>query len=79
MSYRPFRNIGRCLVAACAVSLGVATASAQSTLPNAPNPSRIDLFAGFSYYGAHGCGETVGRSDVVGGPWSSRERCLLLQ
>jgi hypothetical protein len=54
MSYRPFRNIGRCLLAACAVSLGVASVSAQSTLPNAPNPSRIDLFAGYSYYGAHG-------------------------
>jgi hypothetical protein len=56
MSQLPSRNIGRSLLAACAVSLGlgVVAASAQSTLPNAPNPSRIDIFAGYSYYGAHG-------------------------
>ena len=58
MSYRPFRNIGRFLLAACAVSLGVASLSAQSapstTAPSGPNPSRIDLFMGYSYYGAHG-------------------------
>ena len=51
MSYRPFRNIGRILMAACAVSIGVASASAQTTLPNAPNPSRVDIFAGYSYFG----------------------------
>ncbi len=51
MSYRPFRNIGRFLLAACAVSLGVAGVSAQTTLPNAPNPSRVDIFAGYSYLG----------------------------
>ena len=54
MSHRPFRNLGRLLLAACAVSLGTAGAHAQTALPNAPNPSRIDLFAGYSYYGAHG-------------------------
>jgi hypothetical protein len=68
MSYRPFRNIGRCLLAACAVSVGVASVSAQSTLPNAPNPSRIDLFAGYSYYGAHGevkpSGDTLSSVDL---------------
>ncbi len=53
MSYRPFRNIGRLALAACAVSFGVASAGAQSTLPNAPNPSRVDIFAGYSYYGLH--------------------------
>jgi len=53
MSYRPFRNIGRLALAACAVSFGVATAGAQSTLPNAPNPSRVDVFAGYSYFGVH--------------------------
>jgi len=52
MSYRPFRNIGRCLLAACAVSLGAASVHAQTTLPNAPNPSRVDLFAGYSYFGS---------------------------
>jgi hypothetical protein len=53
MSYRQFRNIGRLLLAACAVSSGVVSVSAQSTLPNAPNPSRVDIFAGYSYYGLH--------------------------
>jgi hypothetical protein len=40
-------------VAACAVSFGVASVSAQSTLPNAPSPSRVDIFAGYSYFGTH--------------------------
>jgi hypothetical protein len=53
MSYRPFRNIGRLALAACAVSFGVASVSAQSTLPNAPSPSRVDIFTGYSYYGLH--------------------------
>ncbi|MBW4037615.1 MAG: porin family protein [Acidobacteria bacterium] len=53
MSYRPFRNTGRALLAACAVSFGVASVNAQSTLPNAPNPSRVDIFAGYSYLGTH--------------------------
>ncbi len=53
MSFRPFRNIGRLTMAACAVSFGVASVSAQSTLPNAPNPSRVDIFAGYSYLGTH--------------------------
>jgi len=54
MPYRPFRNIGRYLLAACAVSFGVASVSAQSSLPSAPNPSRIDIFVGYSYDGGHG-------------------------
>jgi len=53
MSYRPFRNIGRLALAACAVSFGIASAAAQSTLPNAPSPSRVDIFTGYSYYGLH--------------------------
>jgi hypothetical protein len=54
MSHRPFRNIGRLVLAACAVSFGVASVHAQnSTLPNAPSPSRIDIFTGYSYYGLH--------------------------
>jgi len=53
MSYRPFRNIGRLALAACAVSFGVVSAGAQSTLPSAPNPSRVDIFTGYSYYGLH--------------------------
>jgi hypothetical protein len=58
MSYRPFRSIGRCLLAASAVSLGVASLNAQTApaaaAPTGPNPSRIDIFAGYSYFGAHG-------------------------
>src|ERR1700742_612132 len=54
MSYK-FRNIGRYLLAACAVSLGVASLSAQSTTaPGEVNPSRVDIFMGYSYFGAHG-------------------------
>ena len=36
MVYRPFRNIGRFVLAACAVSLGVTSLSAQ-TAPSAPS------------------------------------------
>ena len=58
MDYRPFHRIGRFGLAACAVSLGVASLSAQTapstTAPVGPNPSRVDIFTGFSYYGAHG-------------------------
>jgi outer membrane protein OmpA-like peptidoglycan-associated protein len=58
MVYRPFRHIGRFGLAACAVSLGVASLSAQTApstpAPVGPNPSRVDVFLGFSYYGAHG-------------------------
>ncbi len=58
MVYRPFRFIGRFGLAACAVSLGVASLSAQ-TAPSTPamvgpNPSRVDIFLGYSYFGAHG-------------------------
>jgi hypothetical protein len=55
MSYRPFRSISRFLLAACAVSLGTVSLSAQTTAP-APenNPSRMDVFMGYSYFGAHG-------------------------
>ncbi len=60
MSYRPFRNIGRLALAACAVSFGVASAGAQSTLPNAPNPSRVDIFTGYSYYGLHSVNQPSG-------------------
>ncbi len=56
MVYRPFRSIGRFVLAACAVSLGVASLSAQTapTPPMGANPSRVDVFTGYSYYGAHG-------------------------
>jgi outer membrane protein OmpA-like peptidoglycan-associated protein len=57
MVYRPFRNVGRSVLAACAVSLGVASLGAQTpstTAPVGPNPSRVDIFLGYSYFGAHG-------------------------
>ena len=58
MVYRPLRSIGRFGLAACAVSLGVASLSAQTapstTAPVGPNPSRVDIFVGYSYFGAHG-------------------------
>ncbi len=58
MVYRPFRSIGRFGLAACAVGLGVASLSAQTApstpAPVGPNPSRVDIFTGYSYFGAHG-------------------------
>jgi hypothetical protein len=72
MTYRPFRSLGRYLLAACAVSLGVASLGAQTPAPTAPNtsspesnPSRVDIFTGYSYFGAHG------RVNPVGLPYSS--------
>ncbi len=62
MSYRPIRNIGRFVLAACAVSFGVASISAQSTLPNAPSPSRVDVFTGYSYYGLNSDNQTTGEA-----------------
>ena len=57
MVYRPFRSIGRFVLAACAVSIGAASLNAQTvpstTAPMGPNLSRIDAFAGFSYLGTH--------------------------
>ncbi len=58
MVYRPLHSLGRLGLAACAVSLGVASLSAQTapstTAPVGPNPSRVDVFTGYSYFGAHG-------------------------
>lgn len=59
MIYRPYGSISRFVLAACAVSLGVASLGAQ-TAPSTtapvmgPNPSRVDVFTGYSYFGAHG-------------------------
>jgi len=57
MVYSPFRSIGRFVLAACAVSLGVTSLGAQTPSAAAPvgvNPSRFDVFTGYSYFGAHG-------------------------
>ncbi len=57
MVYRPLRSFGRFVLAACAVSFGVSSLSAQTvpstTAPMGPNPSKVDVFAGYSYFGTH--------------------------
>jgi hypothetical protein len=69
MTYRPFRSLGRFLLAACAVSFGAASIGAQTPASPAPvsgsNPSRVDVFLGYSYFGAHG------RLQPAGIPYSS--------
>ncbi len=57
MVYRPFSKLSRLVLAACAVGVGVGSLNAQTT--GAPalsgvNPSRVDVFLGYSYFGAHG-------------------------
>jgi hypothetical protein len=59
MLNRPFRFISRFLLAASAVGLGVGSLNAQApapstTAPGGVNPSRMDVFLGYSYFGAHG-------------------------
>ena len=48
MTYRPFRSISRFLLAACAVSLGTVSLSAQTT---APPPVETTLQAWMSSWG----------------------------
>jgi hypothetical protein len=57
MVYRPFSNLSRSVLAACAVGLGVGSLNAQTSsnyTPPSINPSRVDVFLGYSYFGAHG-------------------------
>jgi len=57
MVHSQFRSFGRFVLAACAVSLGVGSLGAQTPGTAAPvgsNPSRVDIFTGYSYFGAHG-------------------------
>jgi len=58
MVYHPFRSLGRFVLAASAVGLSVLSLGAQTpgaTAPvSGPNPSRVDVFTGFSYFGSHG-------------------------
>lgn len=69
MTDRQFRSLGRFLLAAFAVSLGTASLGAQTPATTAPamgqNPSRVDVFLGYSYFGAHG------RLNPAGIPYSS--------
>jgi hypothetical protein len=63
MVYRPFRSLGRFVLAACAVSLGAASLGAQTpatATPMGSNPSRVDIFTGYSYFGAHGAVKPTG-------------------
>jgi len=56
MQSHSFRSIGRILLAACMVSLGVTSLSAQTAAPAAPgtpNASRWDVFMGYTYMGMH--------------------------
>ncbi len=58
MVYHPFRSLGRFMLAACAVGLSALSLGAQTPSATAPvsgaNPSRVDVFTGFSYFGSHG-------------------------
>ncbi len=58
MVYSPYSKLGRYVLAACAVSLGAVSLGAQTApsapVPAGPNPSRVDIFTGYSYFGAHG-------------------------
>jgi hypothetical protein len=54
----PFRSLGRLALAACAISLSTVSLNAQMSAKPASasdtNPSRVDIFLGYSYFGAHG-------------------------
>src|ERR1017187_8453386 len=69
MTYRPFSGLGRFLLAACAFGLGAAPRGGKPPATTAPasgsNPSRVDVFMGYSYFGAHG------RVQPEGIPYSS--------
>ncbi len=56
MFSQPFRKLGRSLLAVSAVSLGAASLGAQTPAapPAGPNPSRADVFMGYSYWSGHG-------------------------
>jgi len=63
MFSHPFRKLGRSVLAASAVSLGVASLGAQTPAPPAgPNPSRVDVFLGYSYWSGHGSLKPAGIS-----------------
>ena len=73
MVYHSFRSLGRYVLAACAVGLVAASLSAQT--PAAPaatpgtNPSRVDIFSGYSYFSTPGKLNPAGiqYSSITGG------------
>ena len=67
MVYRPFRNIGRFVLAACAVSLGVASLSAQTpsySRPGGDQPFASRLFHGVFLFWRPRTGEARGNSAI---------------
>lgn len=66
MRFRPFGKLGIVVAAGCVLGLGASMAVAQSSpskaakksgssaKPDAPSPSRMDLFLGYSYLAPHG-------------------------
>ena len=64
MIENPFRSLSRLLLVACAVSLSAVSLGAQTPAATAPasgvNPSRVDIFTGYSYFGAHGTLQPAG-------------------
>lgn len=54
MAFRGFTKMVLVLLPLGVLSLNVPAAQAQSAAPSGPNPSRVDVFMGFSYFGAHG-------------------------
>ena len=56
MFSQPFRKLGRSALAVSAVTLGAASLGAQTPAapPAGPNPSRADVFLGYSYWSGHG-------------------------
>jgi outer membrane protein OmpA-like peptidoglycan-associated protein len=51
MFSQPFRKLGRSLLAVSALSIGAASLGAQTPAPpSGPNPSRVDVFLGYSYW-----------------------------
>ncbi|MDE3105713.1 MAG: hypothetical protein KGK08_11100, partial [Acidobacteriota bacterium] len=75
MVNHPFKNLSRLALAACVVGLGAASVVAQSapsTAAPAINPSRVDIFGGYSYFGAHGTLQPLGAN------YSSIDKGLIL-
>jgi len=64
MVSHPFRNIGRFVLAAiCAASVSAVSMGAQTPAKAAsagPNPSRADIFLGYSYFGTNGTQQQSG-------------------
>src|SRR5476651_900241 len=61
MQSHSFRSVGKLLLAACLVGLGVPSLSAQTAAPNAPDTpkdSRWDVFTGYTYLGEHMINQT---------------------